>query len=347
MLVSTPLFFEQSLAPHHAQQRLLLLTFGAATVVVGALMCYTEHHLKRLLAFSTISHAGLMLCAFALGGPLALQAMLLYLLGHAFVKSSLFFTSGLILRRLRSIGERALFGQGRGMVLMMVLWFLGGAGLASAPGFLTCTGELASGHAAQGAGFPEWGVTLLFWFSGTLTAAAVFRVGMHTFLGWGETPMTDEAAEIGELPEQPDAEKALRWYHVAPVVICLLLAVSLAPEAQWQRHMQQAAANMATQAAYFHTLYTAQPAGPGLPPAPEHNLATALGHGLLTLASALALAASSVFRKRLPAIGRIGTALESGAPFLRAWQSGHPGDYVFWLVSGVSLFGLLSLVMLR
>ncbi len=338
--------FAGSLASHAHAARAIIMLFATATILLGASMSFAEHHLKRLLAFSTISHAGLMLLAFAVGGPLALCAMLLYLLAHAFVKSSLFFTSGLILRRLRSISERALFGQGRDLPFVAVLWFAGGAGLAAAPGFLTASAEAATEHAAEISGVPGWLITILFFFSGTLTAAAVFRVGMHTFLGWGSLPLTDEAAEIGELPEQPDVEKALRWYHLAPPLACICAAIALSLLPHWQDTLRQAAAEMASQPAYLHTLYTGQPSP--VPPVPMHDsLSASMVHGILALFAALLLAAGSVFHTQLPRPARFGLTLERGSKLLRQWQSGHPGDYVFWLVTGVTLISSLTLIFLR
>jgi NADH:ubiquinone oxidoreductase subunit 2 (subunit N) len=49
-------------------------------------MCYAEHHLKRMLAFSTICRTGIMLLAIGLGGPLAFAAMMVYLVVHAFTR---------------------------------------------------------------------------------------------------------------------------------------------------------------------------------------------------------------------------------------------------------------------
>ena len=112
-------------------------------------MCYAEHHLKRLLAFSTICHAGLMLVIFAIQGPLAIAAMLIYLVAHAFVKSSLFFVSGIMLHRLRSMSEQVLFGKGRALRWTAALWFLGGIGLAAGPCFSTMLGEAGMSSAAE------------------------------------------------------------------------------------------------------------------------------------------------------------------------------------------------------
>src|ERR1700761_86168 len=80
--------FSQALGPGEIHLRYILLAFGGITVVVGGVMCYAEHHLKRLLAFSTVCHAGLMLVIFAIQGPVAIAAMLVYLVAHAFVKRS-------------------------------------------------------------------------------------------------------------------------------------------------------------------------------------------------------------------------------------------------------------------
>ncbi len=205
--------FGQSFALHTHALRAILATFAIATVLLGGIMCYAEHHLKRLLAFSTISHAGLMLLAFAVGGPLSVAAMLTYLLAHALIKSALFFTTGILLHRFRSISERALFGKGRGFGWVAVLWFLGGAGLAAAPPFATFVGEAGASFTAEQIGFPL--VSWVFLFGGALTSAAVFRVGMRIFFGSGDEPPTDAAAEIGELPETKEQAR-IEIYQVVP-----------------------------------------------------------------------------------------------------------------------------------
>ena len=58
--------FSGPLAAYEPRMRTVLLGFGLVTAAVGAIMCMCQRHLKRLLAFSTISHSGIMLCALAL-----------------------------------------------------------------------------------------------------------------------------------------------------------------------------------------------------------------------------------------------------------------------------------------
>ncbi|GAA3760827.1 complex I subunit 5 family protein [Terriglobus aquaticus] len=334
--------FAGSLASHERATQMLLVGAAAITILVGGVMCYGEHHLKRMLAFSTISHAGLMLLALAMGGPLALTAFFTYLLGHALIKASLFFGSGILLRKGRAIGERELFGAGRSLPFAALLWFAGGAGLAAAPGFLTSLGEAAATAAGEDRAVP--GVTLLFALGGLLTAAAVFRVGLHVFLGWGSEPLTDQAADVGELPE--DIDSHVTWYHLAAPALCVVAAIFLTVWSGWRPTLDAAAGQMAEQPAYLHTVYT-RAAGTAQLMHNHPHVGEAAVHGALTLLCALLLACTSVFRLRLPRALRIGAFAESGVPLLREWQSGHPGDYVFWLINGVVLFGALALLLLR
>ena len=340
--------FAQSPAPHAAQLRGILITFGAVTTLIGGVMCFAEHHLKRLLAFSTISHAGMMLLAMAIGSPTAVAAMLTYLLAHALVKSSLFFTSGIILHRLRSISEKILFRKGTGLPFTAGLWFLGGAGLAAAPGSVTMLADAGVARAEELAHLH--GISLLFMIGGILTGAAVFRVGIHTFLGWGSKPLTDEAADIGELPETSEADHQIYWYHIAPPMLLLAVAVVLPFLPRWLPILSNAAIALSpqpvSQAAYLHTVYTGQTVELIQPTWRQAVPAAAL-RGAIDLILAWLLACSSVFRLRIKRWLRFGPRLEGDLRLLRTLQSGHPGDYVLYLTAGLALFGSAAMILLR
>jgi multicomponent Na+:H+ antiporter subunit D len=336
--------FSAALAPHASELRKILLVFGGITVLLGSLMCYAEHHLKRMLAFSTISHAGMMLVAFAIQGPLGVAAMLTYLLAHAFIKSGLFFTTGIMLHRLRSISERDLFGSGRSLRWTAAMWFLGGLGLAATAPFLSVVAEAGVSKAADQAGVH--GVPAMFLFGSVLTAAAVFRVGAHVFFGWGETPLTDSAAEVGELPETAPEDRRAFWFHYAPPLVCLCLPVFLTFAKGWLPLLQSSAGSLVTQSTYLHSVYlgpVARTAGPCW----EDALGSAYLRGLISVVLAAMLAFSSVFRRQIPRRIRLGPFLERGVPALRSMQSGHPGDYVFWVTCGLSVFGFSVLFLLR
>lgn len=72
----------------------LLLGFGLLSVVVAVPFILVQRDLKRLLAYSSVEHLGLIAVAIGLGGPLGLYAGLLHLLNHAITKPLLFFVAG-------------------------------------------------------------------------------------------------------------------------------------------------------------------------------------------------------------------------------------------------------------
>ena len=334
--------FGETFSNHESQLRTLLVGLGILTILVGGLMCYAEHHLKRLLAYSTICHSGIMLTAIGLGGPTAFAAMMVYLVAHAFIKAGLFLCCGIVLHRLRAIGERSVFARGMNLRWTAVLWFLGGLGLASAPPFLSMIGEGGIAKSAEEPGM-AW-VSWICLLGGVLTSAAVFRVGMHTFLGWGTEPITDEAAEVGELPETASEDQRIFWHQYTPAAIATAIPVVLALFPRWLSIVRDASATFTQQAAMLHLTYTGVAVHATL--AVWTTRAAAL-HGGLAVILASALACTSVFRKRLARYVRLGAFLESGLTPLRVMQSGHPGDYVFWITVGLAIFGSAAIFILR
>jgi hydrogenase-4 component F len=76
----------------------LLIGVGLFSVAVGAFSLVMQRHYKRMLAYSSIEHMGLVGIGFALG-PLGMFAALLHLINHAVAKSMSFLLAGRILRR--------------------------------------------------------------------------------------------------------------------------------------------------------------------------------------------------------------------------------------------------------
>lgn len=333
--------FAQTFDDHKDSLQSILLVLAVLTILFGGVMCYTEHHLKRMLAFSTICHAGIMLVAIALGGPLAFAAMLVYLLGHAFIKGGLFLTAGIVLHRLRAIGERSLFAKGKGLRWTALLWFSGALGLAGAPPFLLMFGEAGLSKAAEEAG-KNW-ISWACMAGGALTSAAVLRVGMHTFWGWGSEPITDEAAEIGELPETAEEDQRIFWYQFVPASICFAIPIALAAVPGWLVVLRQASTVFSQQAAMAQLIYKGGLSSGQLAGWSETFIGSAIrSAGVFLIAILFAL--SSVFRLRLRRVMRFGAFLESESNALRTVQSGHPGDYVLWITIGLAIFGLATLL---
>jgi multicomponent Na+:H+ antiporter subunit D len=327
------------------QLRAIMLCFGTATAIYGGLMCYAEHHIKRLLAFSTISHVGLMLTAIAVRGALATAGFFTDLAAHAFIKSSLFFVSGILLHRFRTASEPALFGRACRQFLPASLWFLGGLGLAGSPGFLTVIGESLTTNAAESAGI-YW-LSVVFALSGVLTAAAVFRMGFHTFMGWGTAPISDRAAQVDELPETSGGESSTPWYLLAPPTLCMAAAVGLAYVPHVRDTVLAAANRLLDQPAYLHAVYFGPMPSQAASAHVTISSRAANLHGIASILLAASLALTSVFRARLKRVFRAGAFLEGGLRTFRRMQSGHIGDYVLWMLIGVVTIGVSYFALLR
>jgi hydrogenase-4 component F len=72
----------------------LMATMGLASVAFGALMLYRRRDIKRLFAYSSIEHMGIITFAFGMGGPVANFAGLLHMMLHSLTKSAIFYCVG-------------------------------------------------------------------------------------------------------------------------------------------------------------------------------------------------------------------------------------------------------------
>jgi hydrogenase-4 component F len=72
----------------------LMVSLGLLSVVFAAFMLYRRHDIKRMFAYSSIEHMGIITFAFGMGGPLANFAGLLHMTFHSLTKSAIFFSVG-------------------------------------------------------------------------------------------------------------------------------------------------------------------------------------------------------------------------------------------------------------
>ncbi len=313
----------------------LFVAIGAVTALWGGMMCFAEHHLKRLLAFSTISHTGLMTLAFGVWTKAALAGLFVYLVAHGLVKAGLFFCAGILLHRFETMSEPALFGKGRSLRWTAPLWFLGGLGLAAAPGFALWAGET---HVTDGAPWAE----AIFFIAGAMTGAAVLRVGLRVFAGLGDAGPVDRSAKVDEKPETTDAGRRLSPVLYAPAVVCVGGCMALAFWKGTMRVAEAAAASFMDFRGYAHMVY----AGAIVvqqPVAPHDLLTRGIISAVLRALAAVAVALWAVLHLRVPRELRWPSHLEGPMRPVRELQSGHPGDYVAWLTLGCAVVGVAAL----
>ena len=72
----------------------LMVTMGLLSLVFAAFMLYRRRDIKRLFAYSSIEHMGIIVFAFGMGGPLANFAGLLHMVMHSLTKSAIFYAVG-------------------------------------------------------------------------------------------------------------------------------------------------------------------------------------------------------------------------------------------------------------
>ncbi len=304
---------------------------GALSAVWGGIMCFAEHHLKRLLAFSTISHTGLMTLAFGLWRREAIYGLLVYLAGHALVKAGLFFTAGILLHRLRTMSEPALFGRGTILRWTAVVWFAGGLGLAGAPGFALMAGE---SHVTAHADWAWWA----FLVAGALTSSAVFRVGLRVFLGWGDAGPVDKSAVVDELPETKAEHEKIYWFLFCPPAFCMLAALVITFVPAFTNGAHLAAVRFMDFPSYARAVYSGIVSVPVLR-APPIEWGHAILHGSITAVLGMLLALWAVFHRAVPRAVRWPSHMEGSMRAIRLLQSGHVGDYAAWITFGIAAFG--------
>ena len=317
--------------------------FGAATALLGAIACFTQRHLKRLLAFSTVSHMGIGLMGLGLLDAAGFAGASIYLAGHALVKGALFLCAGILLHRLNDIDVVRLRGRGRRLTVTATVFIVAGLGLAGCPPFGTFVGKAAMDEAAGHAGRPwtAW-VSLI---ASSLTAAAVWRAAGRIFFGWGPP-----AAEEAESPTEDEGRETRGGGRHVPIfmlvpagtLVVLALVAGLIPGAR-------AIVTRFAERFQDRPAYAARVLADEEPPVPRseerakrHAPWSGLAFGLGSALAAAGLAAVTLFRKRLPwnfgrFIDRALEPVERGVDWL---HSGRAPDYIAWLVAGVALLGL-------
>ena len=139
--------------------RVLLLTVALASLALAASLLLAQRDYKRLLAYSSIEHMGLVVIGVAIGTPLAVAALLLHILGHGIGKAVLFCGSGQILS---ATGTTQISGV-RGLLMRRPVlggtFALGLAALLGLPPFSLFASELGLARAGVQAGL-GWVIAL-------------------------------------------------------------------------------------------------------------------------------------------------------------------------------------------
>lgn len=291
---------------------------GVLTAVVGSVMCVLQRHLKRMLAYSTVGHMGLLLVATATLSSQGVAGAAVYAIGHAGAKSALFLIVGILLDRHHSVDEWELVGRGRGQPVLAACYAAAAVALAGLPPFGTALGKSLC-EEALGSG---WGSALFLGVS-AFTGGAVLRAGIRCFTGLGGR--SEPSGDLGRTTggdEQPDT-RLRRTPPSMYTAIGLLLAGCLAAGV-----LPAVARGADTAARRFIDA--------GAATAASSWSALGVGLGVLGCVVAAGVAAAGL-PQWPPAVRRTaGTLTAPALSALRAAHSGHIGDYLAWMFAALA-----------
>jgi multicomponent K+:H+ antiporter subunit A len=194
---------------------------GLITLLLGAYVAMFQNDLKGVLAYSTISHLGLITLLLGLASPLAAVAAVFHIINHATFKASLFMAVGIIdhetgTRDMRRLHGLFPFMPRTGTLAIIACAAMGGVPLLN--GFLSKEMFFSETVLVQFSPLVEFGLPLAATLAGVFAVVYSLRIGHHIFFG---APPT----KVPRTPHEPAA-----WMR-APVALLVLacLVVGIVP----------------------------------------------------------------------------------------------------------------------
>jgi multicomponent K+:H+ antiporter subunit A len=192
---------------------------GGVTLVYGAYVAMYRNDFKGLLAYSTISHLGLITLLFGLSTPMSVVAAVFHTINHAIFKASLFMAAGIIDHECGTRDMRRVNGLFKLMPITATLAMLAAGSMAGVPllnGFLSKEMFFTESIVFDGFGGSHWILPIFATIAGVLAVAYSARFIHDVFFN----------GEPVDLPRQP--HEPSRWMRVPVeilVVLCLLVGI--------------------------------------------------------------------------------------------------------------------------
>jgi len=149
---------------------------GVCTMLLGSFFAIFQHDMKGLLAYSTISHLGLITVLLGIGTPLSVVAAVFHTMNHAVFKASLFMAVGIVDHETGTRDMRILRGLRQAMPRTAALAIVASAAMAGVPllnGFLSK--EMFFSEAALVGGTEDWSLAVAATLMGIFSVAYSLR----------------------------------------------------------------------------------------------------------------------------------------------------------------------------
>jgi multicomponent K+:H+ antiporter subunit A len=193
---------------------------GALTLLLGAYIAMFQNDLKRVLAYSTISHLGLITLLLGLNSPVAAVAAVFHIMNHATFKASLFMAAGIVDHETGTRDIRRLRGLIHAMPITGALALVASAAMAGVPllnGFLSKEMFFAEAVFLSSHPWVEVGLPIVATVAGIFAVVYSLRFGYDIFFG-------PAATKLPRRPEEPP-----RWMRIPMdllVLTCLVVGVA-------------------------------------------------------------------------------------------------------------------------
>ncbi|MGM0568379.1 MAG: complex I subunit 5 family protein, partial [Elusimicrobiota bacterium] len=196
---------------------MILRSFGALSIIAGALLALGQWDFKRLLAYHSISQMGYIALAFGISTPLGIAAGLFHLLNHSVFKSLLFLNAGAVFYRTSTRDLRRMGGLNKVMPVNGYTSMAASLSIAGLPPFSGFWSKLLIIMAAVQAGY----LWMAIWavIGSILTLSSFAKVQKYAFMG--------------EIKEKFLKIKKLSLSMAAPMIflafLCLVMGLLLLP----------------------------------------------------------------------------------------------------------------------
>ncbi|SBS31491.1 Na(+)/H(+) antiporter subunit A [Marinomonas spartinae] len=198
---------------------MLVSLTGLATFLTGAYIALFQHDLKGLLAYSTISHLGLITLLLGMGTDLSAVAALFHVMNHAIFKASLFMAAGIIDHESGSRDMRQLNGLWKFMPYTATLAMVASASMAGVPlmnGFLSKEMFFTETLHQASLGSLSWMVPVLATLGGVFSVAYSMRFIHDVFFN-------GDPINLPKTPHEPP--RYMRVPVEILVALCLLVGI--------------------------------------------------------------------------------------------------------------------------
>ncbi|WP_448580461.1 monovalent cation/H+ antiporter subunit A [Thermaurantiacus sp.] len=198
-------------------------TTGAITLLMGAYLALLKHDFKGLLAYSTISHLGLITTLFGLDTPMSAVAAIFHIINHAVFKASLFMVAGVIDKQCGTRDMRRINGLAKYMPVTAALGITAALSMAGVPflnGFLSK--EMFFQETIAYPGFTGFGTYAL---PAIATVAGIFSVA-YSLRFIHDVFFNGEPVDLPKTPTPPPRFMRLPM----EVLVALVVIVGVVPQ---------------------------------------------------------------------------------------------------------------------